>query len=69
MSQENVQVVRLIYEAANRGDWDAAFRDQSPDVELTTPPGIEAGTYRGREEIQGFWEEMSSALEAIGLSE
>jgi ketosteroid isomerase-like protein len=65
MSQENVEIVRSIYEAANRRDWDAAFRDQAPDVEYTTPPrGPTAGTYRGREEIQGFWEEMSAAFEA-----
>jgi hypothetical protein len=52
MSRENVGVVRAIYEAVNRGDWDAALRDQRPDVELTTPPrGPNAGTYRGREEI------------------
>jgi ketosteroid isomerase-like protein len=64
MSQEYVEVVRSIYEAFNRRDWDAVFRDQQPDTELTTPPGPNAGTYRGREEIQGFWEEMLTAFEA-----
>jgi ketosteroid isomerase-like protein len=64
MSQENVEIVRSIYEAVNRGDWDAAFRDQQPDVELTTPPGPNAGTYRGRAEIQSFWEEMQTPFEA-----
>jgi ketosteroid isomerase-like protein len=65
MSQENVEIVRSIYEAVNRRDWDAAFRDQSPEVELTTPPrGPNAGTYRGREECQGFWEELLSPFEA-----
>jgi ketosteroid isomerase-like protein len=54
MSQENVEIVRLIFEASNRSDWDAAFRHQRPDVELTTPPGPNAGTFRGREEIQTF---------------
>ncbi|MGC1799317.1 MAG: nuclear transport factor 2 family protein [Solirubrobacterales bacterium] len=57
MSEENVEIVRSIYEAVNRKDWDAAFRDQRPDVELITPPGIRAGTYRGREEVQGYFEE------------
>ena len=65
MSQVNVEIVRSIYEAFNRRDWDAAFRDQAPDVEYTTPPrGPTAGTYRGREEIQGFWEQLSTAFEA-----
>ena len=25
MSQENVEIVRAVYEAFNRGDWDVAF--------------------------------------------
>jgi ketosteroid isomerase-like protein len=64
MAPGNVEIVRSIYEAVNRRDWDAAFRDQRPDVELKTPPGPNAGTYRGREECQGFWEEMLSPFEA-----
>jgi len=68
MSQENVEVVRSIYESVNRGDWSAAFRDQHPDVELTTPPGPVAGpnaaTYRGRAEIQGFLEDLLTPFEA-----
>jgi hypothetical protein len=30
MSQENVEVVRAIYEAINRRDWDAMYRHQHP---------------------------------------
>ena len=68
MSEENVEIVRSIYEAANRGDFDAAFRDLAPDVEFTTPPrGPIAGTYRGRAEVQGFFEEMSTAFDAVSL--
>jgi ketosteroid isomerase-like protein len=71
MSQENVEVVRSIYESVNRDDWEAAFRDQHPGVELTTPPGPLAGpnaaTYRGRAEIQGFWEEMQTPFEALSV--
>jgi ketosteroid isomerase-like protein len=63
MSEQNVEIVRAIYDASNRGDWDAAFRHQHPDVELTTPPGVNAGTYRGREECQGFWEDLGAAFE------
>jgi ketosteroid isomerase-like protein len=63
VSQENVEIVRAIYEAVERRDWDRAFRDQHPDVELTTPPGIDAGTYRGRAEIQRFWEEWFGVFE------
>ena len=66
MSQKNVEIVRSVYEATNRRDWDAAFRDQSPDVEFTTPPrGINAGTYRGREECQAYFEEWLTPFEAV----
>jgi ketosteroid isomerase-like protein len=30
MSQENVEVVRAAIDAANRGDWDAVFKDAAP---------------------------------------
>ncbi len=36
MSQENVEIVRRIYESINAGDWDAAFRDVDEDAELET---------------------------------
>jgi uncharacterized protein len=66
MSQENVEIVRSIYEAFNRGDWDAVFRDLHPDFELTTPArGLDAGTFRGREEGQGYWEDFFAPYEAV----
>ena len=66
MSQENVEIVRSIYEAANRRDWDAVFRDQHPDTEQILPSPY--GPYRGREEIQGYWEDLSAAFDA-GITE
>ena len=63
MSQENVEIVRSIYDAVNRGDWDAAFRDQHPDHELVLPPP--AGTYRGREAIQAYWEDRLAAFDEV----
>jgi ketosteroid isomerase-like protein len=63
MSEENVEIVRSIYEAMNRRDWDATFANSAPETELITPPGIRAGTYRGREEIQGYVEEWLSAFD------
>ena len=65
MSRENVEMVRSIYEAFNRGDWDAMFRDAHPDFELTTPPQLpNAGTYRGPEESQRFLQDAHAAFEA-----
>jgi ketosteroid isomerase-like protein len=65
MSQENVEIVRSIYEAFNRRDWDAAFRDAHPEFEMTTPPGgPRSGRYRGREECQGYLEGWIEVFEA-----
>ena len=66
MSKENVEIVRSIYQAFNRGDWDAVYRDQHPDVKLTTPRrGLNAGIFRGREEGQGYWEDWFEPYEEV----
>ena len=54
MSQESVEIVRRVYDALNRGDWDAALRDAHPDFEMTTQRGLDAGTLRRREVVQRF---------------
>ena len=64
MSEETIANLSRGYEALNRRDWDAVFRDARPDFELTTPPGPHAGTYRGREECQGYLEGWITAFEA-----
>jgi ketosteroid isomerase-like protein len=33
MSQESVEIVRAMIDAANRRDWDAVFKDTAPDFE------------------------------------
>jgi ketosteroid isomerase-like protein len=67
MSQENVEIVRRAYEAANRGDPDGAFRDWHSDVELTTPAGINADVYRGRAECQAFLRDLRGAFEGFAV--
>jgi ketosteroid isomerase-like protein len=63
MSEADIELLRAGYEALSRKDFERAFRDVHPDFELTTPPGINAGTYRGREECQAYSEELTVALE------
>ena len=53
MSQENVEVIRRVYEAGNRGDWNAVFRDAPPDLEVTMKAGPSAGTHRGHQRSAG----------------
>jgi ketosteroid isomerase-like protein len=63
MSEQNVEVVRKVYEALNRRDWDAGFHDMHPDFEMTTQREIAAGTRRGRKQVQEFVEEYSAAFD------
>jgi ketosteroid isomerase-like protein len=64
MSQENVEVVRSIYESLNRGDWDAATRPTDADFEVTFQRGPNAGTRRGRDSIRAIVEDQRAAFEA-----
>lgn len=66
MSQKNVEIVRSIYAATNRRDWDGVFRDQHPDTEQILPSPT--GRYRGREEIQRYWEDLMAAFDE-GIAE
>jgi ketosteroid isomerase-like protein len=67
MSQENVEVVRRVYDALNHGDWDAVFRDIHPDFEMTTQRGPSAGTLRGRDGVQGFGEDYIAAFDNFAV--
>ena len=64
MSERNVELIRDVYEAGNRGDWAALFRIAHPDIEWETDPRLpNAGTYRGREEIQRFYEDQAAPFD------
>jgi ketosteroid isomerase-like protein len=66
MPRENVEIVRAMYEAMNRRDWDAVFAEASPEIEWETDPRHpRAGTYRGQDQFRRFKED----LEASGLRE
>jgi ketosteroid isomerase-like protein len=63
MSEENVEVVRAIWDAVNRGDIDEAFR-YAPDDFVADWSGSEApesGVYRGREAVKERFERTSEA--------
>ena len=64
MSQENVEVVRRVYDALNRNDLDAAFRDAHPDFEISFKRGPLAGTHRGREAPEAAFSDMRAAFDA-----
>ncbi|MGH2991115.1 MAG: nuclear transport factor 2 family protein [Solirubrobacterales bacterium] len=57
MSHENLEIVRELNDAFNRGDYAAALSALAPDVEWYVPPGISIGeeVFRGHDAIQrGF---------------
>jgi ketosteroid isomerase-like protein len=64
MSQENVEIVRSIYEALNRNDWDAATHLTDADFEVTFQRGPNAGTHRGRDSIEAIVEDQREAFDA-----
>jgi uncharacterized protein len=66
MPQADIEMLRAGYEAFNRGDWDAIFREAPPDFELRTADRvISPGTYRGPEEARRFFEDLFEAFEEV----
>jgi ketosteroid isomerase-like protein len=66
MSQENVEIVRQVLDAFNRGDWDAATRLAHPEFELRTADRVvNPGTYRGPENVRRFFEDMFEPFEEV----
>ena len=64
MSQENVEIVRRIYDAGNRVDWNAVFRDASQDLGAFMA-GPNVGTHRGRDEVQAAFEDLVSGIRVL----
>src|SRR5438034_1305042 len=67
MSQENVEVVRPIYDALNRRDWDAVFSAVHADFELPIHRLPQAGAYRGRDQVQSLFEDYLTAFDNLVL--
>ena len=63
MSEENVELVRSVYEAFNRRDWDSAFGLVVPEFEFTLKQGLNTGTHRGREDVRLAIEDQASAFD------
>ena len=64
MSEENVELVRRIYEATNNGDIDAVVLYFHPEIEFRAYPRYSEGVYHGkqavREYIENVWEHFES---------
>jgi len=65
MSQDNVEIVRRSADAYSRGDLDGTLEDWAPDVVLdwSNSRGLDAGVYRGHDEIRAFMERFLAAFD------
>ena len=67
MSEENLDMIRSVYEPFNRGDWEAVFSNAHPDFDLTTQRGPTAGTYRGQRAVERAVEDMRAPYEVWAM--
>ena len=68
MSQENLEIVRGVYEAANRGDIDSVSSHIHPDIEFHTyAQSPEAGVYRGKDAVQKYNENLFDQFESLRI--
>ena len=68
MSQENVEIVKAAYDASNREDWDAFFKDLAPGFELDFSRAV--GPWRGvlgLDQIRRFVDEIRETWESTRL--
>ena len=65
MSQENVEIVRALFEVMTTGDIDALRELYDPDVIVRTVKNWpEPGPYVGREAAMGFFEQLRDTWDA-----
>jgi ketosteroid isomerase-like protein len=67
MSQENVEIVRRSIAAYNRRDFEAMRALNHPDVEVdwSASRGLQAGVYRGWEEVMRFYESFLGTFQEV----
>jgi uncharacterized protein len=64
MSEENVELVRRVLEARNRGDMNTVMSYAAPDIEfdLSASAGTFAGIYRGHRAVRRLWAAWSEVF-------
>jgi ketosteroid isomerase-like protein len=69
MSRKNVEIVRRGTEAYNRRDLDVLLENWAPDAVLdwSNSRGLDAGFYRGYDEIRGFMERFLAAWDEVRI--
>lgn len=69
MSQENIEVVRRGIAAYNRRDFYALRMLNDPEIEVdySASRGVEAGIYRGQDEVLRLYQQFFELFERISL--
>jgi ketosteroid isomerase-like protein len=69
MSLENVEIVRRTTDAYNRHDLDGIVEHWAPDAVLdwSNSRGLEAGVYRGHDEIRAFTQRFLATWDEVRL--
>jgi ketosteroid isomerase-like protein len=69
MSLQNLEIVRRSTDAYNRGDLDGIVENWAPDAVLdwSNSRGLEAGVYRGHDQIRAFTRRFLAAWEEVRL--
>jgi ketosteroid isomerase-like protein len=72
MSQENVEIVRAVIEAHDRGDFDAVFAAYDPGIEWSieatmAPVGDFEPVYHGHDGVRAFWRQWFAAWETVSF--
>jgi ketosteroid isomerase-like protein len=63
MSQENVELARVGYEAFNRGDIDGLLAICTSDIEWQDSAAIDTSAVTGKDAVRGFFETVMEAWE------
>jgi ketosteroid isomerase-like protein len=65
MSEENVELVRAVFEAHDRRDWDAVYSLYAPDIVWDDVDGLwgDWGVARGTEGVKAAWRRWLGVLE------
>ncbi len=67
MSQENVEIVRRVFDSINRGDVDGALEPAADDFEMdwSNSIGPAKGIYRGKEQVRHAWASFIEAFDEL----
>jgi ketosteroid isomerase-like protein len=69
MPEENVEIVRAAMEAWNRGDWDQALKDGTPDLvfDNSRDLGEWRGVHHGADEVKAMWQKFTEPWESVRI--